>query len=92
MEVRVEQLNMEVRAAEQTDISDILDLLRVLFSIEADFLFDEANARAGVDLLLRNPDTSPVFVASIHQKVNCLCLLPCMSLLRSQYGKAVCLC
>jgi len=46
--------NFSVRVAENTDIEVLIELLRQLFSIEEDFVFDAGKQRAGLELMMRD--------------------------------------
>lgn len=49
--------------ARTSDIDALVALLDVLFSIEQDFIPDEAAQRQGLELLLASPDRGQIFVA-----------------------------
>ncbi len=49
--------------ARATDIDALVGLLNMLFSIEQDFVPNEAAQRSGLELLLAHPDRGQVFVA-----------------------------
>ncbi len=53
---------LHCREAEIYDITDMIELLRQLFSIERDFSFDAEKQRTGLQMLLHS-DTCKVFVA-----------------------------
>lgn len=53
---------MKIRAAEKNDINELADLLKQLFSIEEDFIFDGVKQKRGLELLL-NSDLARIFVA-----------------------------
>lgn len=60
-----------VRPAQTSDVPEILHLLEQLFSIEADFSFDQVKQQKGVELLLSDKDTC-VLVADLQGKVCCV--------------------
>ncbi len=62
-----------IRAAESKDIPALIELLRVLFSIEADFSFDEEKQRRGLELMLEDVRERCVFVAQIDHQVVGMC-------------------
>ncbi len=53
---------IEIRQAEQADIPQLTELLKVLFSIEKDFIFNEEKQRKGLQLLI-DDERSSVFAA-----------------------------
>jgi ribosomal protein S18 acetylase RimI-like enzyme len=48
------RLMISIRKACSEDIPSLIDLLKILFSIEEDFVFDERLQRLGVDLMIRD--------------------------------------
>ncbi len=44
--------NVRIRAADRQDLDELVELLRLLFSIEADFEVDAARQRRGLSMLL----------------------------------------
>jgi len=62
-----------IRAARLDDIPALVELLRVLFSIEADFDFDEEKQTRGLELMLESFDERCVFVAEIENQVIGMC-------------------
>ena len=62
-----------IRRAFVDDIPALLELLEMLFALEADFHFDEIRARRGLELLLQNPDSCAVFVALADEEVAAMC-------------------
>lgn len=61
--------NFSVRVAENTDIEVLIELLRQLFSIEEDFVFDAGKQRAGLELMMRDCNSRRIFVAEAENKV-----------------------
>jgi GNAT superfamily N-acetyltransferase len=55
--------NVSYGAASQPDIADLVRLLTVLFSIEADFQPDITKQKIGLVLLIENPQTATIQVA-----------------------------
>lgn len=53
---------MKIRAAKTKDINDLTDLLKQLFSIEEDFIFDGVKQKKGLGLLL-DSDNARILVA-----------------------------
>ena len=64
---------MFIRHAFVDDIPALLELLEMLFALEADFHFDEIRARRGLELLLQNPDSCAVFVALVDEEIAAMC-------------------
>ena len=63
-----------VRGAEPSDVDDLVELLKVLFTIEEDFSFNEAVQARGIELLLsRQGQERQVFVAEKEGKVVGMC-------------------
>lgn len=61
-----------IRPAEARDMDGMVALLKSLFGIEADFAFDEARQRAGLDLLLQSGNAC-VLVAESAGRVVGMC-------------------
>ena len=61
-----------IRRAERDDIPGLVRLLHLLFSIEADFTFDEKRQQKGLHLLLESA-ASCVLVAEIDHQVVGMC-------------------
>ena len=57
-----------IRRADRRDIPALVSLLHLLFSIEADFVFDEKRQQKGLQLLLESA-ANCVLVAEIGQRV-----------------------
>ena len=64
---------VQIRAAETKDIPTLIELLRALFAIEADFNFDEHKQRRGLELLIKNQSERRVFVAEIENQAVGMC-------------------
>jgi ribosomal protein S18 acetylase RimI-like enzyme len=60
---------MNVRKALHTDIDGMIPLLKDLFSIEADFSFNETLRRQGLHLMLENPEIRCVMVAEDQSRI-----------------------
>jgi ribosomal protein S18 acetylase RimI-like enzyme len=65
-------MNAVIRRAGQEDIPALLDLLRLLFSIEKDFVFDAEEQERGLRLLLSRAEAA-VFAAEQDGKVIGMC-------------------
>ena len=59
--------HVTIREATEDDIPQLCELLKILFTIEADFKSDFAKQESGLKLLLRSP-TSFVLVAELNGK------------------------
>jgi ribosomal protein S18 acetylase RimI-like enzyme len=65
---------MIIRAAKNSDIDQMTLLLKELFAIEEDFVFDELKQRNGLELLLRNTGHNKcVFVAEYKTEIIGMC-------------------
>ena len=64
---------MLIRHATRTDIPALLPLLEMLFALEADFCFDAAKSRRGLEMMLDNPDTRAIVVAEIEGQLAGMC-------------------
>lgn len=64
--------NITIRTAQQSDIEDLVALLYLLFSIEADFIFNENLQRRGLQLMLDN-DLGCIMVAQANEGVVGMC-------------------
>ncbi|NLI12649.1 GNAT family N-acetyltransferase [Pelotomaculum propionicicum] len=62
-----------IRRANLNDISSLIRLLGILFSIETDFAVDESKQRRGLEIMLGNPDNRCVMAAEINQKIVGMC-------------------
>ena len=63
---------MNIRPARPEDLDSLTKLLKALFSIEADFTFNEPLQRRGLQLMLEN-DRGCVLVAELNGKVIGMC-------------------
>ena len=61
-----------LRKARQQDLDHLTTLLRLLFTIEADFIFDEAKQRQGLSMMLNN-DRGCILVAEDGGQVIGMC-------------------
>ena len=59
-------LNYTIRRAQHSDISGMIRLLRILFSIETDFAFDEGTQQRGLELMLGDCTNRCVMVAELE--------------------------
>lgn len=62
-----------IRRAKASDISHLVDLLRDLFSIEADYEFNAGLQERGLFMMLQSSETRCIMVAEIDQKVVGMC-------------------
>ena len=62
-----------ILAAEPKDITALVGLLKILFGIEADFTFDEAKQRRGLQLMLEAPATRQIMVAESGGEIIGMC-------------------
>jgi len=63
-----------IRYAELSDTDDLVALLRVLFTLEEDFSYNETVQRRGIELLIRKQGPErQVFVAEISGRVAGMC-------------------
>lgn len=60
---------MKIRRAMHTDIDGMIPLLKDLFSIESDFIFNEELQRHGLHLMLKNPDSGCIMVAEEASRI-----------------------
>lgn len=65
-------MKIKIRAAETADISDMVSLLQMLFSIEADFNFSASNASQGLKGII-NDENRCALVACSNDKVIGMC-------------------
>lgn len=71
--MRGQILKHTVRRAEPADISDMIRLLRILFSIETDFVFDEGKQQRGLEMMLSDCTNRCIRVAALNQQVVGMC-------------------
>jgi len=62
-----------IRRAEYSDIGSMIRLLRVLFSIEKDFIVDEGKQQRGLELMLGDCNNRYIMVAELDQKIVGMC-------------------
>lgn len=62
-----------LRKARPEDINSMVGLISLLFSVEKDFLIDEAKQRRGLELFLEHPEGRYLLVAEYQQKVIGMC-------------------
>ncbi len=62
-----------IRPAVLSDMDVLLSLLHMLFSIEADFCFDEIRQRRGLEMMLENTENRCIMVAEYGKKVVGMC-------------------
>ncbi len=60
---------MNIRKALPADIDGMIPLLKDLFSIEADFSFDESLQRQGLRLMLENPEMRCIMAAEDQGRI-----------------------
>lgn len=65
--------NHVIRRANQTDISGMIRLLRILFSIETDFSFEELTQQRGLEMMLSNSPERCIMVAELEQQIVGMC-------------------
>jgi ribosomal protein S18 acetylase RimI-like enzyme len=65
--------NCLLRKAIPQDITALISLLKVLFSIEADFAFNEEKQRHGLELMLAVPEVCCIMVAEQNGKIIGMC-------------------
>lgn len=66
-------VNFIIRRAIQSDISSLIKLLRILFSIETDFSFDELNQRRGLEMMLGDCTKRCIMVAELNRQIVGMC-------------------
>lgn len=66
-------LNYTIRRAKPADISGMVRLLRILFSIETDFLFDEGKQQRGLEMMLSDCTNRCIMVAELNQQIVGMC-------------------
>ena len=59
---------IKIREAVSSDITELVGLLRDLFSIEADFRFDEQKQRAGLLMLIESDCDEKVLIVAEKDK------------------------
>lgn len=66
-------LNCIIRRAVNSDISSMIRLLRILFSIETDFAFDELTQQKGLEMMLADYSKRCIMVAEQNQQIAGMC-------------------
>ncbi|HOJ79110.1 MAG TPA: GNAT family N-acetyltransferase [Bacillota bacterium] len=62
-----------IRHANINDLDNLIPLLKLLFAIEADFSFDEAKQRRGLELMLERPNERCIMVAEVNNEIIGMC-------------------
>lgn len=62
-------MELMVRKAKPTDINAMVKLLRILFTIEADFIFDEKKQQLGLEMMLEDGAQRCIMVAEHNQQI-----------------------
>lgn len=65
--------NYLIRRADYNDIGSLTRLLRILFSLETDFVADESKQRSGLAMMLSDPDNRCVMAAELNEKIVGMC-------------------
>ena len=60
---------LTIRNAQHSDIQMLVELLKVLFSIEADFVFDEEKQMRGLEMMLQDQENRCIFIAEFDQQI-----------------------
>lgn len=66
-------LNYTIRRAKHSDLSGMIRLLKVLFSIETDFVFDEGIQLRGLEMMLEDNTNRCILVAELNQQIVGMC-------------------
>lgn len=66
-------LNHTIRRAKHSDISGMIRLLKVLFSIETDFVFAEGTQLRGLEMMLEDSTNRCILVAELNQQIVGMC-------------------
>jgi GNAT superfamily N-acetyltransferase len=72
-EVRSLMVDYIFRQANAQDIPALCALLKILFSIEADFAVDERKQRNGLELMINAPEERCIMVAELQGRVVGMC-------------------
>lgn len=59
----MDEKTVSIRHGKAVDIDYLINLLGELFEIEEDFTFDPAKHRKGLEMIIRQPDSSCLFIA-----------------------------
>lgn len=62
-----------VRRAKHADISAMIRLLKILFSIESDFSFEEEIQKRGLEMMLADCTNRCIMVAELNQQIVGMC-------------------
>lgn len=66
-------VNHTIRRAKHADVSGMNRLLRILFSIETDFSFDEGTQQRGLEMMLGDCTNRCIMVAELDQQIIGMC-------------------
>jgi ribosomal protein S18 acetylase RimI-like enzyme len=77
-----------IRTAKPSDIPQLVELLKALFAIEADFNFDQDKQTCGLKLLL-NSDKDCILVAELHSERRILGMCTIQTLISTAEGGRV---
>ncbi|KUO77728.1 MAG: GCN5 family acetyltransferase [Desulfosporosinus sp. BRH_c37] len=66
-------LNHSIRRAKHSDISGMIRLLRILFSIETDFIIDEGTQQRGLEMMLEDCTNRYIMVAELNSQIIGMC-------------------
>lgn len=65
--------NHTIRRAKYSDISGMIRLLRILFSIEVDFVFEERTQQSGLEMMLDDCTNRCIMVAERNRQIVGMC-------------------
>ena len=68
-----QKMNHIIRRGKHSDISGMIRLLRILFSIETDFVFDEETQQSGLEMMLDDCTNRCIMVAELNQEIVGMC-------------------
>ncbi|HBP65884.1 MAG TPA: GNAT family N-acetyltransferase [Desulfosporosinus sp.] len=68
-----QRVNHTIRRAKPSDLSGMIKLLGILFSIETDFVVDEGTQQRGLEMMLADGTNRCIMVAEINQHVVGMC-------------------
>ena len=71
--VKQQILKYIIRRADKPDISSMLKLLKILFSLETDFSFDELSQQKGLEIMLEDRLNRCIMVAELDQQIMGMC-------------------
>lgn len=66
-------LNHIIRRAKHSDLNGMIKLLRILFSIETDFTFEEGIQQRGLEMMLNDEVSRCIVVAELNQQIVGMC-------------------